>query len=118
MFVLDIYGNPEPRNIYLAKADGTLIAQINHFIDEDTAELQIGVNSQYQLTFTLKDSGDNPWTQYMVEGNYLFVDSVGLFKMSSPSISIDGLTEEKSINLNLLQIPNFQMTVRILKQLA
>ena len=97
MFQLNIFGDPQPLNIYLSKADGELLTMLNDIIVEDSANLGIGLNQQYELSFDIQIDSNNIWLQYIVEGMYLFVEEIGLFKTFDISTVKDGVTDTKSI---------------------
>ena len=95
---LDVFGNPEPLNIYVTRVDGEILGCINDIIEEDSASLTVGLNQQYSLEFTATKTDGNDWYDYLHEGMYLLVQDVGLFRMRQPSISLDGQKETKSIS--------------------
>lgn len=98
MFKLDIFNNPQPLNIYLVNINGDILGCINDIIDESSASLHIICTQQYELNFDIIEKQDNiGWYEYLHEGMYLYVDSVGIFKLNQPTISYDGITEKKSI---------------------
>lgn len=97
MFQLNIFGDPQPLNIYLSKADGELLTMLNDIIVEDSANLSIGLNQQYELSFDIQIDSNNIWLQYIVDGMYLFVEKIGLFKTFDVSTVKDGITDTKSI---------------------
>lgn len=98
MFKLDIFNNPQPLNIYLVNINGDILGCINDIIDESSASLHIICTQQYELNFDIIEKQDNiGWYEYLHEGMYLYVDSVGMFKLNQPTISYDGITEKKSV---------------------
>jgi len=116
MFTIDIYNNPTPLSIYLAKADKTILGCLDNIIDQSTASLSIHLNRQYELSFEVTNNDDiSNWYSYIHEGMYLYVDHVGFFKMIHPEIlndenksrksvkaySIDSELEDKNIDLSI-----------------
>lgn len=98
MYKLDIFNNPEPLSIYLAKVDGTVLGCLDTIIDTSSVSLTIGINQQFELSFSVAScEGMTNWYDYLHEGMYLLVEKVGLFKMNQPSITNDGVKEIKSI---------------------
>ena len=98
MYKLDIFNNPEPLSIYLAKVDGTVLGCLDTIIDTSNVSLTIGINQQFELSFSVAScEGMTNWYDYLHEGMYLLVEKVGLFKMNQPSITNDGVKEIKSI---------------------
>lgn len=97
MYNLDVYGNPEPLSIYLAKVDGSILGCLDNIIDETSASLSIHSINQYELNFDITKTDENDWYEYVHEGMYLFVDKIGLFKSTQPQISNDGAKEKKSV---------------------
>lgn len=97
MYQLDIFGNPEPLSIYLAKVDGSIIGCLDNIIVENNSNLSVGINKQFELDLEIIKSEDDNWYDYLHEGMYLFVEKIGLFKMNQPSISNNGTRETKSI---------------------
>lgn len=98
MFKLDIFGTPQPLNVYLAQVDGTPLGLINDYINEETASLEIGVNKQYHLSFQITEAEFQPWFDRIIEGMYLFVDYIGLFKINQPTIELNGLKDVRQID--------------------
>lgn len=91
--------NTEPLGIYISNPAGELLFCINDNIDEESASLRIGLNQQFELEFTVIKTLDSEyWYEYLQEGMYLFVENIGLFKMSQPQIEIDGIKETKTIS--------------------
>lgn len=98
MFTLDIYGNPTPLSIYLAKVDGSVLGCLDNIIEQETASLTINLNKQYELSFDVVYDEDQPnWFEFLQSGMYLFVDKIGLFKMTQPDIDESSDQEKKSI---------------------
>lgn len=97
MFLLNVFGNPQPLSIYLSKADGEVLTILNNIIVEDSANLSLGLNQQYELSFDIKTDSDDIWLQYITEGMYLFVEKIGLFRVYDTPIQRDGVTDTKSI---------------------
>lgn len=98
MFKLDIFNNPQPLKVYLVNVNGDILGCINDIIDESSASLHIIFTQQYELNFDVVEKQDNKgWYEFLHEGMYLYVDSVGLFKLNQPTITYDGITEKKSV---------------------
>lgn len=106
MFNVDSFDNLEPLQIYLAEPDGRLLYILNYAIDEDTASLSPALNAQYELTFTINSHYYDINTQELktthgydriLEGMYLVVENVGLFRMQEPEFYNEGLNEQKNI---------------------
>ena len=103
MFTIDVLGNLERLSIYLCRPSGELLTCLDEYIDEQSASITIGVNQQYNLSFSMNKSADvqlATWYDYMQEGMYLFVEKIGLFKMSQPTISTNGIVFTKSVSAN------------------
>lgn len=99
MFNVDYWNNPEPLQIYITRPDGSILYNLNNYIDEASASLLIGVNQQYELSFDVELEDDNSAIgDYLQEGMQLLVDKIGFFKMSQPSSTYDGVKEIKSIS--------------------
>lgn len=99
MFNVDYWNNPEPLQIYIVRPDGSIICNLNSYIDEDDSSLTLGVNQQYELSFSvILTDDDSEIGDYLQEGMQLLVDKIGFFKMSQPSSSYDGVKEIKSIS--------------------
>ena len=96
MFIKDSIGNIERHSIYLSKPSGELLGCLDEFIDELSANLTRGLNQQLQLSFEINRL-DNGWYEYIQEGMYLVVDTVGIFKMKQPQISNNGSVEIKNV---------------------
>lgn len=98
MFDLNIFGNPEPLSIYVAKVDGSILGCIDDMIDAGSASMSIGLNRQYELSFTVTHcDGMKDWYSYIHEGIYLLIEKVGLFKTNQPAITNDGTKETKTV---------------------
>lgn len=97
MFLLDSLNNIERVSIYLSRPSGEPLACLDEYIEEQTANMVRGLNQQQELTFTINKQ-NNDWYEYIQEGMYLYVETVGLFRMKQPSVNIDGVKETKVIN--------------------
>lgn len=98
MFDLNIFGTPEPLSIYVAKVDGSILGCIDDMIDAGSASMSIGLNRQYELSFTVTHCDCmKDWYSYIHEGIYLLVEKVGLFKTNQPAITNDGTKETKTV---------------------
>lgn len=98
MFCLNIFGTPEPLSMYVARPSGEILGCIDDIIDETSASLTISLNSQYTLDFSVRHViGSKDWFEYIHEGMYILVEKVGWFKLHQPILSVDGVTETKSV---------------------
>lgn len=113
MFTMDLNKNLHPLNIYLSNPQGDLLYCLNDAIDENTASLSPHLINQYSLSFTINQyitdsqSGElikTPCYDKLLEGMYLVVENVGLFKMQQPTINITSDTETKDITANSCDI--------------
>ena len=113
MFTMDLNKNLHPLNIYLSNPQGDLLYCLNDAIDENTASLSPHLINQYSLSFTINQyitdsqSGElikTPGYDKLLEGMYLVVENVGLFKMQQPTINITSDTETKDITANSCDI--------------
>ena len=99
MFLLDGLNNIEKASIYLSRPSGEPLACLDEYIDETSARIVRGLNQQQELSFTINRK-DNPWYEHIQEGMYLYVETIGLFRMKQPNISYDGIKETKNISAN------------------
>lgn len=98
MFCLNVFGTPEPLSMYVARPSGEILGCIDDIIEESSASLTISLNSQYTLEFSVRHViGSKDWFEYIHEGMYILVEKVGWFKLHQPVLSIDGVTETKSV---------------------
>ena len=98
MYTLDIFNNPEPLSIYLARVDGTVLGCIDNIVDQKSASLHISLKKQYELEFDVYNiDGEQNYFEHLVEGMYLYIKDVGLFKTENPTIYNDGEKERKTI---------------------
>ena len=97
MVLLDSFNNAETVSIYLSRPSGELIGCLDEYIDTKSASMVRGLNQQQELSFLI-NKNDNPWFEHLQEGMYLYVDTIGLFRIKQPPISCDGIKEIKSIN--------------------
>ncbi len=97
MVLLDSFNNAETVSIYLSRPSGELIGCLDEYIDTKSASMVRGLNQQQELSFSI-NKNDNPWFEHLQEGMYLYVDTIGLFRIKQPPISCDGIKEIKSIN--------------------
>ena len=96
MYILDSIGNLESLSIYLSRPSGEPLGCLDEYIDEQTASLVRGLNQQQELSFEIIRQ-DNDWYEYIQEGMYLFVETVGIFKMKQPRITYNGEKETKIV---------------------
>lgn len=96
MFTKDSIGNIERHSIYLLRPSGTLLGCLDEYIDEDSANLVCGLNQQYKLSFEINRL-NNGWYEYIQEGMYLVVETIGIFKLKQPQITNNGFSESKSV---------------------
>lgn len=106
MFYIDVFNNKEPLSLYLSTPDKQIITCLNSGVDITTGQLYISLNQQYELTFTYNskiidnETGElveSPGYDYIVEGMYLVLERIGLFKMKAPVIRSDGTLEQKEV---------------------
>ena len=88
----------QPVTIYVCNVMGELLYTLED-IDKSSVSLHELLNGQAELSFTYKKSKDIPSPAYdaLEEGMYIFVETVGHFKMRQPSIRVDAATESKSV---------------------
>jgi hypothetical protein len=100
MLALNLLGNIEPLNIYVAQPSGFPLGCLNDEIDTNSANISLCLNQQYSLSFDItKDPNKkNAWYDYLHEGMYLLVEKIGLFKINQPDLKVDGNKETKSIS--------------------
>ena len=97
MFLLDSLDNIEKTSIYLSRPSGEPLACLDEYIDESSARMKRGLNQQQELSFTINRQ-DNSWYEYIQEGMYLYVETIGLFRMQQPSVEYDGVKEIKTVS--------------------
>lgn len=97
MFLLDSLDNIEKTSIYLSRPSGEPLACLDEYIDESSARMKRGLNQQQELSFTINRQ-DNSWYEYIQEGMYLYVETIGLFRMQQPSVEYDGVKETKTVS--------------------
>lgn len=97
MFLLDKLDNIEKVSIYLSRPSGEPLACLDEYIDESSAKMKRGLNQQQELSFTINRQ-DNYWYEYIQGGMYLYVETIGLFRMQQPSIDYDGVKETKTVS--------------------
>lgn len=99
MFNIDKLNNLQPLDIYILNPMGELLYCLNDIIDETSSSLNIGLNCQFELTFTTaKDLKNDTRYDSLQEGMYLFVEKVGLFKINKPpEVENDGIKESKTV---------------------
>ena len=104
MFTIDIVGNKEPLELYLSTPQGNPILCLSSGIDDTTSNLSVALNQKYELTFSYKSVVEidgklvkSPGYDLLVDGSYLALEKIGLFKMFPPTINSDGFIETKEI---------------------
>lgn len=104
MFTIDILGNKEPLELYLSTPQGNPILCLSSGVDDTTSNLSVTLNQKYELTFSYKSVAEidgklvkSPGYDLLVDGSYLALEKIGLFKMFPPTINSDGLIETKEI---------------------
>ncbi len=112
MFLLDSLNNIEKTSIYLSRPSGEPLACLDEYIDEQTANMKRGLNQQQELSFTINRK-DNNWYEFIQEGMYLYVETVGLFRMKQPSVNYDGIKEMKTVEANSCDIELEDKTLNI-----
>lgn len=100
MFNIDLLGNIEPLSIYLARPSGKPLGCIDSEIEADSASITLNLNDMYDLSFDMKRNPTLPvsWYESVQEGMYLIVEKVGLFKINSPTNTLTGDSDSKSIS--------------------
>lgn len=108
MFNFDFLNKPEPLRLFLCKPDDTIVCELNA-IDEESANIALKLNNQYELSFDYKrylstDDGiiieSNGYQNINIGMNILVVNSKGkqgLFRLKYPPMKYDGDSECKSI---------------------
>lgn len=99
MFTINNIDQLDPLDIYLVKPTGDIIQCISSELDEDKSNLHVGLNRQFELSVEVSESDNsNQWFDLLQEGMYLYVENIGLFRMSQPQISCSGDKQTKIIS--------------------
>lgn len=118
----DDYQRPEPSKIYLATPYHKILCGLNG-IKEDTVSLSENLNNAYELSFEMdrfimNDAGEQiesngyDWVQHLMR---LYVDNIGWFICSPPTVSNDGVCESKSVVATSCEIEMVQHDIKGLK---
>lgn len=118
----DDYQRPEPSKIYLATPYHKILCGLNG-IKEDTVSLSENLNNAYELSFEMdrfimNDAGEQiesngyDWVQHLMR---LYVDNIGWFICSPPTVSNDGVCESKSVVATSCEIEMMQHDIKGLK---
>ena len=118
----DGFQRPEPSKIYLATPYHKILCALNGVV-ENTASITENLNNAYELTvdvdrFILNDEGEQiesngyNWIQHLMR---LYVDNIGWFICSPPSVTNDGVHEVKTVNATSCEIEMVQHDVTNLK---
>ena len=118
----DDFQRPEPSKVYLATPTHKILCVLNG-IQEDTFSLKENLNNAYEISFDVDrfivdeeckqiESNGYEWIQLMMR---LYVDGIGWFVCSSPTVSNDGFKEVKTVNASSCEIEMVQHDIKNLK---
>lgn len=106
MFIVDETNMLRPLQMYLVKPDGTILQRLKSGVDESTASFSVSKNQEYDFSFTIHKYINNPETgdktltpgyDYIVNGIYIALEKIGLFRAKTPDVTYDGTDESKSV---------------------
>lgn len=118
----DDFQRPEPAKIYLGTPYHKILCVLNG-IDEESVSLKENLNNAYELSFDVDrfiidedgnqvESNGYNWIQHLMR---LYVDNIGWFICSPPSISNDGVKEVKTVTATSCEIEMVQHDIKNLK---
>lgn len=118
----DDFQRPEPSKVYLCTPTHKILCPLNG-VQEDSFSLKENLNNAYEISFDVDrfiineegkqvESNGYEWIQLMMR---LYVDNIGWFICSPPSVSNDGLKEIKTVNASSCEIEMVQHDLKNLK---
>lgn len=106
----DYYDRVEPFRIYLGTLDNKKICCLNG-IQQESVELKLHLNNTYQLSFTIDKNVSYFGKQYKSNGydlldnlSRVYVENIGWFILSQPSIHNDGISETKEVSADSIEV--------------
>ena len=118
----DGFQRPEPSKVYLATPYHKILCALNG-IKEETFNLKENLNNAYEISFDIDrfiidedgneiESNGYNWVQHLMR---IYVDNVGWFICSPPSVDNDGIKETKTVSATSCEIEMVQHDVTGLK---
>lgn len=98
-FNYDYFGLTEPARFYLCKTDNTIVCELNG-IDLQSVSYTKQLNNFDTIQFDVHryvNGEESNGYDMLDEAMYIFVDGIGYFRISYPTVSNDGFDEYKSI---------------------
>lgn len=99
-FNYDYFGLAEPARFYLCKTDNTIICELNG-IDLQSVSYTKQLNNFDTIQFDVHryaNCEESNGYDMLDEAMYIFVDGIGYFRISYPTVSNDGFDEYKSVS--------------------
>ena len=113
-FNYDYFGLTEPARFYLCKTDNTIVCELNG-IDLQSVSYTKQLNNFDTIQFNVHrymNGEESNGYDMLDEAMYIFVDGIGYFRISYPTVSNDGFDEYKSVSAQSCEC---ELALKVLK---